>query len=67
MLQGKTRYLCNDSSKKSCFCRGAKSQRCQSQKCIMNNLSYSENINEHNPDMCYFEQKKINLWEKYFK
>lgn len=43
------------------------SQRCQSQKCIMNNLSYSENINEHNPDMCYFEQKKINLWEKYFK
>ena len=24
MLQGKTRHLCNDSSKKSCFCRGAK-------------------------------------------
>ena len=24
MLQGKTRYLCNVSSKKSCFCRGAK-------------------------------------------
>ena len=22
MLQGKTRHLCSDSSKKSCFCRG---------------------------------------------
>lgn len=42
------------------------SQRCQSRKCIMNNLFYSEDINEHNPDMCYFEQKKINLWKKYF-
>lgn len=42
-------------------------QRCQSRKCIMNNLAYSWKINQHNPDMCYFEQKKIKLWEKYFK
>lgn len=49
------------------MCSGCSiNQRCQSQKCIMNNLFYSENINEHNPDMCYFEQKKINLWKKFF-
>lgn len=42
-------------------------QKCQSCKCIMNNLAYSEQINGHNPNMCYFEQKKVNLWKKYYK
>ena len=38
---------------------------CQSKNCIMNSLAYSGTINEHNPDMCYFERKKRSLWEKY--
>lgn len=41
--------------------------KCQSCKCIMNNLAYSNQISGHNPDMCYFEKKKINLWNKYDK
>ncbi len=41
--------------------------KCQSCKCIMNNLAYSNQINGHNPDMCYFEKKKIDLWNKYDK
>lgn len=41
--------------------------KCQSCKCIMNNLSYSNQINGYNPDMCYFEKKKITLWNKYDK
>lgn len=39
--------------------------KCQSCKCIMNNLSYSNQINGCNPDMCYFEKKKLSLWNKY--
>ena len=41
-------------------------QMCQSRMCIMNNLAYGGDIHDHNPDLCYFEHKKINLWEKYF-
>lgn len=40
---------------------------CQSKNCIMNSLAYSGTIDGHNPDMCYFEQKKRNLWERYAK
>lgn len=40
---------------------------CQSKNCIMNSLAYSGTIDGHNPDMCYFEQKKRNLWEGYAK
>lgn len=31
----------------------------------MNSLAYSGTVGEHNPDMCYFERKKRNLWEIY--
>ncbi|PLT70455.1 radical SAM protein [Mediterraneibacter gnavus] len=41
--------------------------KCQSCKCIMNNLAYSNQISGYNPDMCYFEKKKISLWNKYDK
>ena len=27
----------------------------------------SNQINGYNPDMCYFEKKKITLWNKYDK
>ena len=39
--------------------------KCQSKNCIMNSLAYSGTVGEHNPDMCYFERKKRNLWEIY--
>lgn len=40
-------------------------EKCQSRKCIMNTLVYSENVNVNNPDRCYFEYKKLKLWDKY--
>lgn len=42
-------------------------RECQSKNCIMNSLAYSGSIGGHNPDMCYFEQKKKSLWEAYAK
>lgn len=40
-------------------------RKCQSKKCIMNNLSYCGLLDGHNPNICYFERKKIRLFEKY--
>ena len=40
-------------------------KKCQSRKCIMNRLVYSGNTNMNNPNNCYFEHKKLALWEKY--
>ena len=42
-------------------------EKCQNRKCIMNSLVYSGTIEEHNPDMCYFERHKIQIWQKYRK
>ncbi len=38
---------------------------CQNKKCIMNSLAYSGRTDGYNPDMCYFENKKIKIWEEY--
>ncbi|MDC7291542.1 radical SAM protein [Blautia schinkii] len=40
---------------------------CQSKNCIMNSLAYSGTMGGHNPDMCYFEQKRRSLWEVHAK
>ena len=39
---------------------------CQSKNCIMNSLVYSGSLEGHNPDICYFERKKVELWNKYY-
>lgn len=38
---------------------------CQRRKCIMNSLAHSRDDNIYNPDMCYLEYKKIQLFKTY--
>lgn len=58
----KYRELSSDNS----ICLGCDiREKCQNRKCIMNSLAYSGTIEGHNPDMCYFERHKIQIWEKY--
>ena len=65
-LSGKTIKEYRELSKNSDICSKCSIQKkCQNRKCIMNSLAYSGTIEEHNPDMCYFEWHKIRIWENY--
>lgn len=64
-LSGNTIKKYREFSRDSSICSGCSIQeKCQNRKCIMNSLTYSGTLEEHNPDMCYFEWHKIRIWEK---